>query len=185
MTSDRKGRIERLGAADYLHGNTKTRARSNARVQQATYTSTPGVGAMLPKLHGAISSKWHSQGGRNRLITRQLLASVVSSRHCLDAAYRTAIHGGTAIPKVLANSVASSSVVARMASKRLSASRILWGGPRSKSSLGGGRSKSISLICVARENMTYRWNHHVSSCMPSFPEGSKRAQSMVTPVRMV
>ena len=40
-------------------------------------------------------------------------------------------------------------------------------------------------MLVAQENMTYKCSHHWSSFMPILPAGSCRAQSMVTPVRIV
>ena len=43
----------------------------------------------------------------------------------------------------------------------------------------------MSLMHVARENITYRCSHHASSSIPIFPCGSRRAQSMVTPARNV
>ena len=62
--------------------------------------------------------------------------------------------GGKGILKASAKRTASSVDATIFLSKRWSASLMLCGGPRSKSSRGGGRSKSMSDMRVARENMT-------------------------------
>ena len=64
-------------------------------------------------------------------------------------------HGGSnGMPKAWAKRAASCSETWIFWSNRRSASLMLSGGPRSKRSRGGGRSKSMSDMRVGRENMT-------------------------------
>ena len=52
-------------------------------------------------------------------------------------------------------------------------------------SRGGGHSNNMSSMVVARESITYKCSHQSSSLIPVMPAGDARAQSIVTPVRMV
>ncbi len=87
------------------------------------------------------------------------------------------------------NDRASSSAALRLSSivlrNRSNAAFTLRGGPASSISRVGGRSNNTSSMEVARESITYKCSHQSSSLIPVMPAGGARAQSTVTPVRMV
>ena len=86
---------------------------------------------------------------------------------------------------LFAKYIAASVLAAIFASNFLRAALTSAGGPPSRSSLGGGRSSNMSSMHVARENITYKCNHQSASFVPVNPCGGRRAQSIVTPVRIV
>ena len=66
---------------------------------------------------------------------------------------------GKGIPSNLAMRSASRREDAAFASNLAKAFFTLDDGPLSRTDRGGGRKSNMSYICVARENMTYRFNH--------------------------
>jgi hypothetical protein len=84
-----------------------------------------------------------------------------------------------------AKQAAASVVAVILASNFWRAALTSAGGPPSSSSRGGGRSSNMSSMHVARESITYKCNHQSASLVPVYPCGCSRAQSIVTPVRMV
>ena len=62
--------------------------------------------------------------------------------------------GGSAMPRRSANKIAPATVSRSACSKRCKAARTDAGGPRSRSSRGGGLTSNMSSILVTRENIT-------------------------------